>query len=108
MELLTKELEKRLREAPRDNIENKPLAKFFTPDAGATWLCSELLEDGDTMFCLADLGVGFPELGYVTLTELKEVRGRLWLPVERDLFFVANKTLEQYAELAREPGRIVL
>lgn len=33
-----------------------------------------------------------PELVYVSLAELATVRGKLGLPIERDLHFVANKT----------------
>ena len=42
-------------------------------------------------FGLCDLGLGYPELGHVRLTELVEVRGALRLPVERDLYFRPTK-----------------
>ena len=97
MMLLTKAIEKKLREngkkRPKDAF---PVVKFFTPDAGATWLITELDSDGDTMFGLCDLGLGFPELGYVSLSELQSVRGRLGLPVERDRWFKATKPLDKY------------
>lgn len=48
-----------------------------------------------------DLGLGSPELGYVSLHELSDIRGALRLHVERDLHFVADKTLSQYADEAR-------
>ena len=39
----------------------------FTPDAGATWLLTEIdPDDHDHAFGLCDLGQGFPELGYVS------------------------------------------
>jgi hypothetical protein len=45
-----------------------PVVKLFTPDAGATWLLTELdPDDQDTAFGLCDLGLGCPELGYVSL-----------------------------------------
>ena len=85
-----------------------PVLKLFTPDAGATWLISECdPDDPDRLFGLCDLGAGFPELGYVSLVEIIGVRGRLGLPVERDLHFVANKPLSAYADEARSKGRIV-
>lgn len=107
MLLLTKEIESRLRNAPTDNPNNKPLVKLFTPDAGATWLISEMLPDGDTMFGLCDLGLGCAELGYISLSELKTIRGNIGLPVERDRHFKADKTLAEYASEAYEQGRIV-
>ena len=91
-----------------DTLDHKPVVKLFTPDARATWLLTELNPaDETTCFGLCDLGLGFPELGHVSLTELKTVRGRLGLPVERDRHFRADKTLSQYAELATQCGRIV-
>lgn len=50
--------------------------------------------------------MGCPELGYVSMTELRSVRGPLSLPIERDLHFEANKTISAYAEEARARGRI--
>src|SRR3546814_333941 len=46
-----------------------PVAKLFSPVGAATWLATELGEDGDTLFGLADLGFGCPELGSFSLSE---------------------------------------
>jgi glycine/D-amino acid oxidase-like deaminating enzyme len=43
----------------------------------------------------------------VSLTELRAVRGKLGLPVERDEHFDADKTLSAYADAARQHGGIV-
>ena len=91
-----------------DNFDPPPVVKLFTPDAGATWLLTEIdPDDEDHMFGLCDLGLGFPELGYVSLAELMTVRGRLGLPVERDLYFEAIKSISAYAREARLAARIV-
>lgn len=91
-----------------DDRDAFPVVKLFTPDANATWLIVECdPDDPDRLFALCDLGLNFPELGWVCLSEIKEVRGRLGLPVERDAHFVANKPLSAYAEEARAAGRIV-
>jgi hypothetical protein len=91
-----------------ENFDPPPVVKLFTPDAGATWLLTEIdPDDDDRAFGLCDLGMGFPELGYVRLTELAVVQGRLGLPVERDLHFVADKPLSAYAREAQLAGRIV-
>ena len=85
-----------------------PVVKLFTPDAKATWLLSEIdPEDPDRAFGLCDVGLGSPELGYVSLQEIMAVRGRCGLPVERDRFFAPRKPLSAYAEEARAEGRIV-
>ena len=91
-----------------EGFDPPPVVKLFTPDAGATWLLTEIdPDDDDQAFGLCDLGLGFPELGYVSLAELATVRGRLGLPVERDLHFKADKPLSAYAREARMAGRIV-
>jgi hypothetical protein len=116
MELLTADIEARLLENGRkqepvrgtdDEIDFQPVVKLFTPDAACTWLLSELDPgDPDLAFGLCDLGMGFPELGCVSLAEIHAVRGRLGLPVERDLYFTADKTLAAYAEPACRLGHI--
>ena len=84
-----------------------PVVKLFTPDANCTWLLTELEpEEPDIAFGLCDLGMGFPELGSVSLTELAAVRGVLGLPIERDLHFQGTKTLSAYADEARAEGGI--
>jgi hypothetical protein len=89
-------------------IDFMPVVKLFTPWAGATWLLTELdPEDPDIAFGLCDLGLGFPELGNVSLSELEALQGPLGLRVERDLHFKAAKTLGQYAEEARHAERII-
>lgn len=85
-----------------DDFDPPPVVKLFTPDAHATWLLTEIdPDDPDRAFGLCDLGLGFPELGYVSLSELQSIRGRLGLAVERDRHFVATKTISAYAREAR-------
>lgn len=85
-----------------------PVVKWFTPDANATWIITELDPDEpDIAYGLCDLGLGFPELGYVSLAEVLEVRGRLGLPVERDLYFRTTCRLSAWAVAARGASRIL-
>ncbi|ONF47354.1 DUF2958 domain-containing protein [Methylobacterium radiotolerans] len=93
--------------AKRD-IDPYPVVKLFTPDAGATWLLTELdPTEPDIAFGLCDLGRGCPKLGYVRLSELQTVRGKLGLPVERDLWFEAKGPLSAYAAAAHRAEHIV-
>jgi hypothetical protein len=88
-------------------IDHHPVIKLFTPDANASWLLTELLPHEPTIaFGLCDLGLGFPELGYVDLAELEGVRGPLGLPVECDRHFKADRPLSAYADEARQRGAI--
>ncbi len=98
-----------------ETFDPRPVVKLFAPDAGATWLLSEIdPNDHDQAFGLCDLGVGSPELGWVSLKELESVRipasgahSPPGLPIERDLHFRAEKCLAAYARDARHAGRIV-
>lgn len=91
-----------------DEADRVPVVKLFTPDGACTWLLTELdPDDPDIAFGLCDLGMGFPELGSVRLSELDSIRGHIGLAVERDLHFAADKTLAAYADAARKAGRIV-
>ena len=116
MKLLTKVLREKLLKNGRtqdplrgteDEIDFEPVVKFFTPDAAATWLFTELDEDGDTLYGLCDLGLGFPEIGSASLKEIEQVRGRLGLRVEREYHWKAEKTLSAYAAEAQRKGRLV-
>ena len=108
MKLLTKAQRERLLKNGRNRERNHPpTVKFFNPTGAATWLFSELDEDGDTLFGLADLGFGTPELGYSSLAEIAATRVRWGLRIERDLHFEAKHPLSVYAEAARAAGRIV-
>jgi len=109
MKLITKEIERRLLEnGRRPDEDHQPVVKFFDPCGAATWLISQMDPDEpDILFGLSDLGLGFPELGSVRLSELKSVRGRLGLGIERDLYFESRYPLSVYAEAARPAGAIV-
>src|SRR3546814_18103402 len=78
--------------------------KLFNPLGAATWLATELAEDGDTLFGLADLGFGCPELGYFSLSEIRAIRLPYGLWIERDLSFQTTFPLTIWAEWARRAG----
>lgn len=117
MKLFTKEqlahlLDNGRRQAPVKGTDAEhdffPVVKLFTPDASCTWLLTEIdPENTDIAFGLCDLGLGYPELGDVSLSELSSLCGKLGLPVERDLHFKATGRLSTYADAARKAGRIV-
>ncbi|AMG74904.1 DUF2958 domain-containing protein [Sphingopyxis granuli] len=83
-----------------------PLVKFFNPCGAATWLATELQEDDDTLFGLADLGFGTPELGYFSLSEIASVRLPFGLCIERDLHFHTGHRLSTWAAWSRRAGSI--
>jgi hypothetical protein len=116
MKLLTKEIRERLLKNGRlqsavkgtdAELDFLPVVKLFTPDGACTWLLTELdPDDPDIAFGLCDLGMGCPELGSVSIAELERGRGRMNLPVERDMYFAPERTISDYAADARKRGRI--
>lgn len=99
-----------LRTARREGLPDPdpvPLVKLFNPLGAATWLATELDEDGDTLFGLADLGFGCPELGSFSLSEIAAIRFPFGLRIERDLGFEGLVPLSDWAEWARRAGSII-
>ncbi|MHC2585419.1 DUF2958 domain-containing protein [Bradyrhizobium diazoefficiens] len=89
-------------------IDFEPVVKLFNPCGAATWLLTEIDPSDETVaWGLCDLGMGFPEFGTVSLTELAEYRGRFGLGIERDLHFTARGPISRYIEAANKADRIV-
>ncbi|ENY82820.1 DUF2958 domain-containing protein [Sphingopyxis sp. MC1] len=84
-----------------------PVLKLFNPVGAATWLATELDSDDDTLFGLADLGFGCPELGYFSLSEIASVRLPFGLGIERDIGFETPHALSVWADAARRTGSIL-
>ena len=112
MKLITKAIEAKLisngqaNASGEDTTDFEPVVKLFTPWANATWLLTEIMPDGDTLFGLCDLGLGTPELGYVSLSEIESLTGPGGLKVERDMHFTPTAPLSSYALAASEAGYI--
>jgi hypothetical protein len=114
MKLLTKALLKKLPTlySQENNSDPMVVCKFFTPDAGWTWYAIEGspvdangyydTDKPKVDFLFFGLVSGLEvELGYFSLSELKSIRGKFGLPVERDRYFEptrlsAIKTLCRY------------
>jgi Protein of unknown function (DUF2958) len=84
MKLLTAAIQSRLlengrKQAPvrgtKDEIDFRPVVKLFAPDAGCTWLLTEIdPDDNDVAFGLYHLGKGYPKLGSVRLGNRSRAR----------------------------------
>ena len=96
----------------------RPVVKIF--GGAGTWLIAEMdPDDPDMLFGLCDLGMGFPELGYVLRSELESTRvpltvvtagptaHRVGLPLERDLYWEPRGSLLEYAEASMRAQQIV-
>ena len=106
MQLLTQDLRARLIANGQTQGDHAPVVKFFSPVGAATWLFSELDEDGDALFGLCDLGFGCPEMGSASLAEIAGVKLPFGLSIERDLHFEGCFPLTIYAVAARLCGSI--
>lgn len=107
MILLTPNLRERLlANGRRRGLDHVPVVKLFNPLGIGTWLATELDEDGDTLFGLADLGE--PELGCFSLAEMQAVELPFGLGIERDILFEGTFPLSVYMRAAHSAGRIVI
>jgi hypothetical protein len=112
MQLLTASLAEAFRRFPLHSQDAKGegalvVCKFFDPCGRYTFFVTEgepvsdhrgpvLTEDGEPEwdffgYCLSPLGEDCDEWGYVTLSELRSVRGHLGLGIERDLAVLPGK-----------------
>lgn len=105
MILLTPELREQLLANGRQrDVDHVPVVKFFNPFGAGVWLATELDEDGDIMFGLADLG--YPELGSFSLEEMQSIRLPFGMGIERDILFAGDFPISVWAEAARQAGSI--
>jgi hypothetical protein len=98
------------RNADRDgmsSLDPVPGLKLFNPLGPATWLATELGADGDTLFGLADLGFGCPELGTFSLSEIGAIRLPFGLGIERDTAFATSHRLSLWAAWTRRTGSLM-
>ena len=98
MMLITKEIAKKLpvlyANENKNAADTKVPLKLFNPCGAQTWFITEMNPDNGIMFGYVT-GVDFPELGYISLEELKEWKHFSGLGIERDRHWNVNNTLEQ-------------
>jgi hypothetical protein len=68
------------------------------------WYVAELDRETGLAFGHCDLGMGFPEWGYVDLRELEGVATR-WGPVERDCYFTPGRAADRIAAVSSDADR---
>ena len=92
MKLVTKDLEQKFprlgatSEMPSDQV--RIIAKFFYPCGAATWYATEYDPDERLFFGFVNLGdPQCAELGYFSLDDMEQFRGRFGLGIERDIYF---------------------
>ena len=100
MKLLTQELLQKLPPLYATEHVDDPMVicKFFYPDFSWSWYAIEF--DGQDI-CFGFVDGDFPELGYFSLVELQNTRGKWGLPIERDLHFKPRRLSVLRAELGR-------
>ena len=111
MKLLTAEIEKKLitqhlETDDSSRMKHKPYLKLFNPCGSATWLLSEYNPEEEMFYGLCDLGMGSPELGYVSLYEIMSVKLPYGLKIERDMSWKPDYTLSKYSQMSWEAQQI--
>lgn len=90
MKLLTKEIEARFKKIGSQEANPHPMiiAKFFNPTGAGYWYATEYNTEEKMFFGYVSLfGDHNDELGYFSLGELENFKGRFGLGIERDLHF---------------------
>ena len=99
MKLLTKRQREKLIRNHTENdgkektTKHKVVVKLFNPVGLGTWYLTELNPYTEMAFGLCELTE--KEIGYVSLTELEELRLPMGLKIERDRYSKIDKTLEE-------------
>lgn len=88
----------------QSDVDHIPVVKFYNPLGAGIWLATELDEDGDIMFGLAD--IGYPELGSWCFGELEAIQLPFGMGIERDVLFTGMFPISVWAEAARMAGSI--
>jgi hypothetical protein len=113
MKLITAEQQRKLldngaRRMANPDVDLHPIVKWFDPYGSATWLITDMdPDDHDRVFGLCDLGLGFPELGWASVREVRSIMAFGAPRFERDMYWTAEHPISVYAQQAREEGRIV-
>lgn len=109
MKLFTEQQYQKLIENGQPENQDKdhaPVVWLYIPDTACQWLISELdPEHPSIAFGLCDLGMGFPELGYVDLEEIKAIKN-LPFPLMVDECFQGKYPMSIYAAASRICDRI--
>ena len=89
-----------------NTVDFQPVVKWFDQLSRATWLISEV-DDTETMaFGLCDLGMGFPEMGSVSIDDINSIKLVDSYRIVKDIHWQAFQSLTQYANDARRAGCI--
>tara|TARA_Y100000114_G_scaffold81654_1_gene75308 strand:- start:1692 stop:2015 length:324 start_codon:yes stop_codon:yes gene_type:complete len=103
MKIFTQQQKKKLNSNSKKH-DGIAYVKLFNPSGGQTWYISETENHEDTLigYGLADLGLGFPEIGTFNLDEITEMKyPPFGLKVERDKWFKPMPLLDILNQLKK-------
>lgn len=103
--------EKAFQEANTDGTARygKPICKMFQPGTAATWLLYGMEDDKDTLWVVADLGLGCVEYGTLSLREARQKSRHVPCGPEIDRFFdpaLCGYTVGNLTSLSRLPDNL--
>lgn len=89
-----------------NTVDFAPVVKWADLCGLATWLITEVDHDQCLAFGLCDLGLGFPEMGSVSIDEINSIKLGGSPRIIKDDEWKAFQGLTQYADEARQAGCI--
>ena len=110
MKLLTKEILKKVPSieatAETSIAASVVVAKFFNPTGAGTWYMTAYDPNTNEAFGFVNLGDSeMAELGYFSMTELEQFKGRIGLGIERDRSFT-SMPLQEVMDTIHRGGHI--
>ncbi|RSU46582.1 hypothetical protein CA221_21060 [Sphingomonas koreensis] len=76
--LRANDISRRAADQKGERFDPVPALKLFNPLGAATWLATELADDDDTLFGLADLGPHSPSKSLILLSGSQYFRYKSW------------------------------
>lgn len=84
-----------------------PVCRLFIENTNFICLLSEMDSDEDTVFGYFDHGMGFPELGYGSMSEMEDAAQSLGRELSSDPTFKGQWPMSVYTLYGRRADRIV-
>lgn len=107
MQMTPEEKSKLLENGRHPDQDHAPVCRLFIENTNFMCLLSEMDADEDQVFGYFDHGMGFPELGYSSMSEMEETARSLGRELSSDPDFKGEAPMSVYTFFGRRAERII-